>query len=144
MLSWPTDSTSEGNKTKRRRSLFKQMWSPQSAWEMGLMELQHQYAWGMANVQTAIFLQRVYKVPFRGGRNDSLWACKQRWLLPAQPPKSPYHHLLNPETDQWRSKTWMLSFLLFMMEILFQEFWFVEGSWFLVSCHMLCGYVCPS
>lgn len=135
MLSWPTGSTSEGNKTKRRLSLFKQLRPPQSVWEMGLteLELQHWYAWGMANVQTAIFLQRVYKVVFRGGRNDSLWACKQRWLLPAQ-----HHHLLNPEPDQWRARTWMLSFHLFMMKILFQEFWFVEGSWFLVSCH---GYV---
>lgn len=106
MLSWPTGSTSEGNKTKRRLSLFKQLRPPQSVWEMGLteLELQHWYAWGMANVQTAIFLQRVYKVVFRGGRNDSLWACKQRWLLPAQ-----HHHLLNPEPDQGKDMNAFIS-----------------------------------
>lgn len=45
---------------------------------MELPKLQHQDAWGMANIQTAIILQVVYEVMFKGGRNYSLWACKQR------------------------------------------------------------------
>lgn len=133
MLSWPTDSTSEGNQTKGRHSWLKQIWLPQSAREVRLLKLQHQYAREKGNVQTTIFLQRVYKATLTVGRNDSLWVRKQRWHLWSQ-----HHHPLNPETDQWRTRTWMLSFLLFMAKILFQVVWFVEGSWSLVPCH---GYV---
>lgn len=74
------------------------------------------------------FLQRVYKVTFKGGRNDCFWACKERWLLPSQ-----HHYPLTTEADWWRPR-WMLLSLLLMTDSLLSSL-ICEGFRVSVACH---------